>query len=201
MADRLERTWHIKRTETGWPAQLDRYLDSPPDALFALGNRLLLAETSCTAFFSSNGGPGHAAIAALDWARGMAIAGRIVISGFHSPLEQSVLKILLHGKQPIIWIIARDLNAAKIPADMRQYAEQGRMLILSIEATTRQLTADAAYRRNLIAAAFADDVVCAYAKPDGATARLIDAMKKLGKACTQLVEFEEVKHNERGLDR
>jgi len=33
-------------------------------------------------------------------------AGRCVISGFHSPIEQDVLHYLLKGKQPVIMALA-----------------------------------------------------------------------------------------------
>lgn len=55
-----------------------------------LGNQALLA-LPMTAFFASRQCPGTAIRAAMDWALQQAQSKAVVISGFHSPLEQSVL--------------------------------------------------------------------------------------------------------------
>jgi len=50
-----------------------------------------LLNTPLTAFFASRQCPGAAIRAAMDWALQQARAKQVVVSGFHSPLEQSVL--------------------------------------------------------------------------------------------------------------
>lgn len=62
--------------------------------LTGCGARELL-NLELTAFFASRQCPGAAIRAAMDWALQQARAKRTVVSGFHSPLEQSVLKVLI----------------------------------------------------------------------------------------------------------
>ena len=48
-----------------------------------------LLDLPITAFFASRQCPGVAIRAAMDWVLQQAKAGQVVVSGFHSPLEQS----------------------------------------------------------------------------------------------------------------
>jgi hypothetical protein len=57
-------------------------------SLTGTGNANLL-DLPMTAFFASRQCPGAAIRAAMDWALQQAKAKAVVISGFHSPLEQS----------------------------------------------------------------------------------------------------------------
>jgi len=54
-----------------------------------------------------------------------------VISGFHSPIEQECLRILLRGAQPIVICPARTLDAMRIPTECRAAFAAGRVLFLS----------------------------------------------------------------------
>jgi hypothetical protein len=55
-----------------------------------------------TAFFASRQCPGTAIRAAMDWALNQAREKNVVVSGFHSPLEQSVLKVLMAAHSPAV---------------------------------------------------------------------------------------------------
>ena len=63
-------------------------------SLTGVGNQALLA-TPMMAFFASRQCPGTAIRAAMDWALHQAREKNVVVSGFHSPLEQSALKVLI----------------------------------------------------------------------------------------------------------
>jgi hypothetical protein len=76
-----------------------------------------LLDLELTAFFASRQCSGTAIRAAMDWALQQARAKRAVVSGFHSPLEQSVLKVLIAANSPAVVVLARSLQVAKLPAE------------------------------------------------------------------------------------
>ena len=112
-----------------------------------LGNVALL-DQPLTAFFSSRQCPGSAIRAAMNWAIEQARAKHPVISGFHSPLEQSVLEVLLTAKAPCIIVIARKLEEAQLQPSWLQALEQGTAVVIGITPATQRLTAELAARRN-----------------------------------------------------
>ena len=70
-------------------------------AVTGLGHQALL-DVPMTAFFASRQCPGTAIRAATEWALQQAKTRQVVISGFHSPLEQSVLQLLLVARSPAV---------------------------------------------------------------------------------------------------
>ena len=78
------------------------------DGIAGVGNMALL-EQPLTAFFASRRCSGRAIRAAMDWAVEQARAKTPLIGGFHSPLEQSVLEVMLAAHAPVVIVIARKL--------------------------------------------------------------------------------------------
>jgi predicted Rossmann fold nucleotide-binding protein DprA/Smf involved in DNA uptake len=139
--------------------------DSVP--LAGIGERALLSQP-LTAFFASRRCPGAAIRAALDWALQQARTKTPVISGFHSPLEQSALKVLLQAKSPVVGVIARSLEGARLDRDWHVAINEGRMVVLSAHTATGRLTEALAVERNDVAALLAQRIVIAHAEPAGA---------------------------------
>lgn len=139
--------------------------------IFALGNLNLLTLPK-TALFCSARCPGSVILAAYDQAALWRDAGRCIISGFHSPVEQECLRILLRGTQPIIICPARALPQ-RIPAEWKPALADGRLLILSAFADAeKRVTTELATRRNAFVAALADEACFAHITPGGQTERL-----------------------------
>lgn len=136
------------------------------DGVYGVGKIDLLTQ-SPTAFFSSRKCPGAAIRAAMSWAVNKARTKNPVISGFHSPLEQSVLKVLLSAESPFIAIICRRLELACLPAEWVQMLKKGNAAVISISQTRRRLTSESALRRNDWIAQRADEIVIAHASVDG----------------------------------
>lgn len=148
-----------------------RLAGETPDELTALGNLDLLGLPK-TALFCSARCPGSAILAAYDQAATWRDAGRCIISGFHSPVEQECLRILLRGLQPIVICPARSLPN-RIPAEWQTSLAEGRLLLLSSFATGKDRpTTELAARRNALVAALADEVCFAHIKPGGQSERL-----------------------------
>ena len=95
--------------------------------LSGIGNPALL-QGPLTAFFASRQCPGKAIRAARNWAVDQARAGHAVVSGFHSPLEQSVLKVLLVAKAPAVLVLARPVQGAHLPAECIDAAQAQHLL-------------------------------------------------------------------------
>lgn len=153
-------------------------LDTHLSGLTGLGNAALL-DGPLTAFFASRTCPGSAIRAAMDWAVAEARSGRTIISGFHSPLERSVLEVLLgaHGKAVIA--LARDVRKARLPSAWRQAALRNGIAIVSVDQGARHLTEELARSRNDWVAQLAQNIVIAHAQPGGTLAR--DAERWIGK--------------------
>ncbi len=133
------------------------------------GNQGLLA-LPMTALFASRQCPGAAIRAAMDWALQQASNKRAVVSGFHSPLEQSVLKVLMAAGSPVVVVLARPVEGAKLPPEWAKPLTQGRMAVVSTVATMGRLTQPLANERNGLVAQLAQTIVVAHASPGGSLA-------------------------------
>lgn len=143
--------WSIIQQEKTWTGQ---------------GNQALLNE-SLTGFFSSRQCPGAAIRAAMDWALDQARNRQPVVGGFHSPLEQSVLTVLLQAHCPVVAVLARPVAGARLPAEWCEPLAQGRMAVVSAAARSGRLTEALAAQRNEWVAALASQIVVAHASPGG----------------------------------
>lgn len=157
----------IKLEDSRYPNRLRQRLGTAtPPQLTALGNLDLLPLPK-TALFCSARCPGRVILAAYDQAAKWRDTGHCVISGFHSPVEEECLRILLRGSQPIIICPARAVPK-RIPPELRTHLHEGRLLILSFFADTEtRVTAKLAARRNELVAALADEVYVAHLTPGG----------------------------------
>lgn len=93
-----------------------------------------------------------------------------VISGFHSPLEQSVLKVLMTAGIPCVIVIARDLAHASVPSEWIDAARNCKIAIVSMNDNSRRLTGELANKRNYWIAEHAERIVIAHASPGGGLA-------------------------------
>ena len=141
-------------------------------SLTGTGNANLL-DLPITAFFASRQCPGAAIRAAMDWALEQARAKAVVVSGFHSPLEQSVLKVLIQARNPVVAVLARPVSGAKLPPEWVEPLNQGLMAVVSANLTTTRLTSEVAMARNNLVAQLAITIVAAYASPSGGLASLM----------------------------
>ena len=144
------------------------------------GARALL-DQPMTAFFASRQCPGEAIRAALDWALQQARRRRVVISGFHSPLERSVLKLLLEARSPAVIVLARPLLRAKLPAQWLTAADLGDLAVIGLESDRGRLIEELAAQRNELAARFADEVVVAHASDGGSLAEQVRCWRDAGR--------------------
>ena len=162
----------LTASDARYPARLhERLGDGAPAQLTTLGNLDLLALPK-TGLFCSARCPGHVILSAYDQVARWCDAGRCIISGFHSPVEEECLRILLRGTPPIILCPPRSLPQ-RIPSEWQTPLASGRLLILSaFTAAEKRVTAELANRRNALVAALAEEVCFAHITPGGQSERL-----------------------------
>ena len=139
-----------------------------------LGNPEIL-KLEKVAFLSSRKVPPAAVMKCYDWATEMRDQGVCVMGGFQSPLERDVLTLLLQGKQPVIWVLARKLWTLRgVPKAYRAAIEEGRLLIVSpVAQSIRRVDAQSAAVRNRFILETAQRITFAALDPDGELVRLL----------------------------
>ncbi len=152
------------------------------NTLHSLGNNRLLAER-WLAFFCSVRCPGNLILKAYDLAQSWRAQGQGIISGFHSPVEKEVLKIMLRSTVPVCIVLARSLPG-HVPAEYRRPLNEGRLLLLSpFDAKTKRATRETAAIRNRVVASLAETIFVAYAAPGSKTEEFSRALAATGKPC------------------
>ena len=120
-----------------------------------LGNEDLL-DRYLVAFFASREYSEEVAQRAVQWAEEICQTDKVVISGFHSPLEKEVLRILLEHKHPVVVALGRALYK-RVPPNLQQAFDEGRLLFVSFRGYSRHSTKSSEIR-NWKAAGMADEV-------------------------------------------
>ena len=163
------------------PALRSSSLTPPCPQLWAIGHLDILT-TRLVGLFCSTKCPGNIIVQTYDLARALRDAGISVISGFHSPMEQECLDLLLRGRQPLVICPARSIAHMRIPDGWRTPLAEGRLLVLSLFAAPhRRPTGGLAEQRNRLVAALADAVVIAHASPGSKIDRLYAGIVAPGK--------------------
>ena len=120
------------------------------------------------ALFCSVKCPGKLILETYDLAQRFRNEGVLVISPFHSPMEQECLRILLRSPSPVIWALARGLyrQIPSKPVNCRKAVAEGRLIMVTpFPDTVRHITAETATTRNQLVVGMADAVVVAHAAP------------------------------------
>lgn len=127
------------------------------------GETALLAEP-LLGLIASRECPGHILIETLDRVPEWVRAGRVIVSGFHSPLEQQVLRSALRRKGRVVKVLARGFSGKS--GDYRPTAEEreplaaGRMLVITAcPPEVRRTTRETALARNRLVLALASGIV------------------------------------------
>lgn len=100
-----------------------------------LGNEELLNHP-LVAFFASRNAPPEAWERAREWAQSISRSDKVVISGFHSPIERVVCDVLLENNRPIVVTLGRALYK-KIPSHLLPAYTKGNLLFISFRNHSR----------------------------------------------------------------
>jgi hypothetical protein len=120
-----------------------------------LGNEDLL-DRYLVAFFAYREYSEEAAQRAIQWAEEICQTDKVIISGFHSPLEKEVLRVLLEHKHPVVVALGRALYK-RVPPNLQAAFDEGRLLFVSFRGHSRH-SSKSPETRNWKAAGLADEV-------------------------------------------
>lgn len=143
------------------PRLVSRIPDDTAANFVGVGNAALLAEP-LFGFIASRQCSGHLLIEALERVPQWVSEGRVLVSGFHSPLEQQVLTSHLRRGGRAVKVLARALAVSGYrPAtpEERQALTENRLLVVStFPASTQRTTRKTALQRNQLIRALALEV-------------------------------------------
>ena len=127
------------------------------------GETALLAEP-LLGLIASRECPGHVLLETLDRVPEWVKAGRVIVSGFHSPLEQQVLRSLLRRKGRVVKVLARGFGDKggnyRPTAEEREPLANGCMLVISaFTPNVTRTTRETALARNRLVLALAAEIV------------------------------------------
>ncbi|WP_250122826.1 DNA-processing protein DprA [Chroococcidiopsis sp. CCMEE 29] len=150
--------------------------------LAVIGNLNLLSQNPI-ALFCSIECPGDLILKTYDFAQALRDTAIPVISGFHTPIEQDCLTILLRGTQPIIHCPARSLHKIRLSPEQKQAIGENRLLLISpFNASYLRVTAELAEKRNEMIGAIAHTIFIAYAAPNSKTLAFAQRLIAVGKS-------------------
>ncbi len=141
-----------------------------------------LFELPLTAFFASRQCPGPAICDGIDWAVAQARNKTPLIGGFQSPLECSVLEIVLAARSPVVIVLARGLDNARLPSLWRNALNEGNAAVVSMATARQRLSEAVAIRRNNWVAQHASNIVVAHVNPVGGLASLVGVWRSNGRS-------------------
>ena len=125
----------------------------------------------------------------MDWAVEQALNKMPLIGGFQSPLERSVLEIVLAAKSPVVIVLARGLANARLPLLWRNAINDGHAAVVSMAETRQRLSEKVAQRRNQWVASHASRIVLAHITPSGVLTHQAEEWRGDGRVVEVLVPF------------
>src|SRR5438874_13075963 len=90
-----------------------------------LGSRELLRKNKL-GFFCSIRCPGKLIVHTYEFVRKLRDAGVTLVGGFHSPMEQACLQLVLRGGSPVIVCPARSVHDMRLPPEWKAPLQAGR---------------------------------------------------------------------------
>lgn len=137
------------------------------------GETALLAEP-LLGLIASRECPGHVLLETLERVPEWVRTGRVVVSGFHSPLEQQVLRSVLRRRGRVVKVLARGMTDYRPTAEEREPLAEGRMLVITAcPPKVRRTTRDTALARNRLVLALASEIVIPFVTDGSPLAALL----------------------------
>ena len=142
--------------------------------IVGVGEATLLAEP-LLGLLSSRECPGPVLPETLDCVPEWFKAKSVIVSGFHSPLEQQVMRSLLRRKAGrVVKVLARGLSDYRPSSDEREPLATGRMLVITAcPPDVRRTTRETALARNRLVLTLAGEVVVPYVAESSPLALLL----------------------------
>ncbi len=173
---------HVQVSDTCYLNSLTEYLGEEASQVIALLGNPDIMQGRKLAIFCSSRCPGGLILQTHELVQTLRQSAVTVVSGFHSPVEQECLALILRSHRPIVHCVARSLDRMRIPREYRGPLEEERLVFLSpFLKKPRRATIETALYRNRFAAALADVVFVPHAEPGGKTEKLCREVLSWGK--------------------
>ena len=152
------------------PENIKRYVEVHAPVIITAKGNLEILQRKKLAIFCSVKCPGTLILQTYDLMQALRETGMAIVSGFHSPVEQECLHILLPGLQPLIICPARGIEKMRLTPAYKKLLSAGRLLLLSPFAEKhRRVSAQNSLLRNRFVCAIADEIFIPYAAPGSKT--------------------------------
>ena len=159
--------------------------EQAPQQWMGVGNPALL-EGPLLGLLVSRQCPSHAMLQTIDRIPQWVAEGRIILSGFHSPLEQQTLRSLLRRKGRAVKLLARGLSTHstyRVPLATPEEApalNDDRLLVISpFPPKTRRTTRATSLHRNRLLLALVTEAVVPHKTKDSPLAALLEEQEGL----------------------
>lgn len=141
--------------------------------IIGVGDTALLSEP-LLGLIASRECPGRVLLETLDRVPEWVKAGRVIVSGFHSPLEQQVLRSVLRRKGRVVRVLARGMSEYRPQPEEHESLAVGRMLVITAYSPeVRRTSRETALGRNRLVLALASEIVVPYIAADSPLALLL----------------------------
>jgi len=129
----------------------------PPKSLTCVGNaELLNGPLLCV--IASRSCPGNILLQTVEQVPEWVKTGKVIISGFHSPLEQQVLRSALRRNGRVVKVLARGMSVFRTAPEEKEAVLAGNMLVVTaFPSTVKRTTRETALERNRLALALAEE--------------------------------------------
>ncbi len=138
------------------------------DILDFIGNRDLLTTDDSVGFFASRRVAPLTVSTCRAWAEKLCKTEphKVVISGFHSPLEQELFRIFLTHRQPVVWALGRSIYRHFEP-DVSHVIEEGLWLVVSLADGASHTRESALARNRFVAETARENIFAQFAPGSG----------------------------------
>jgi predicted Rossmann fold nucleotide-binding protein DprA/Smf involved in DNA uptake len=128
-----------------------------PESLIGVGNAELL-KCPLLAVIASRSCPGNVLLQTVELVPEWVRAGKVIASGFHSPLEQQVLRSALRRNGRVVKFLARGMGSARFTQEENDATTAGNMLIVTaFPPEVKRTTRASSLERNRFVLAIADE--------------------------------------------
>ena len=157
----------------------------PPHCIQRIGSELAarivgvgeaaLLEEPLLGLIASRECPGHVLLETLDRVPEWVKARRVIISGFHSPLEQQVLRSTLRRKGRVVKVLARSMTDYRPVPEEREPLAAGQLLVITAcPPEVRRTTRATALERNRLVLALASEIIAPHVSPSSPLAAWLE---------------------------
>ena len=145
--------------------------------IFVFGN-LALLQAPLLGLLCSRECPGHVLLKTLDRVPEWVRAGGVIVSGFHSPLEQQVLRSVLRRSGRVVKVLARGMTECRPQPEERERLTAGQMLVITAcPQEVRRTTRETALARNRLVLDLATEIVAPHVTTGSPLAALLSERK------------------------